>query len=345
MILNKQQDLSGDVAGSEAKPILGKWRKLSLILGGIGPVIPLVIACALFAAINPTTFPTLRNVRTILDLAALPLILSAGATLVILMRCIDLSIEGVMAASGLTFVLLSANNVNGNQLGFGAIVLALVVAVLLGATIALVHNHLGVPTFMASLGVWYIGLGLATLLFGDIQPQLTGDLALTWASASPLGVSNAFIVALAVILLTIWISHHTTFGRYCYAIGEDEHIARLMSIPVARVKLVAFVFAALCSGLAGVLASMRVGVGIVQVGSGQLFFTVAAVVVGGTALSGGRGGVARSVTGVLLLTVINNGLILSGVSSDVQSAVSGIVIIAAVVAAAWRNRAVLEVVK
>lgn len=314
-------------------------------LGEAGLVLPLIAACILFAAINPDAFLTFRNLRAILDLAALPLILSAGATLVILMGRIDLSIEGVMAAAGLTFVLLSANNINSNNFGIGAFIAALVVSALLGLLTGLVHISLRVPAFMSSLGVWYIGLGIATILFGDIQPQLTGSVALSWASATPLGVSNSFIVAFIIVAITIWISRNTVFGRYCYAIGEDENIARLMSIPVKRAVLLCYVFAALCSGVAGVLATMRLGVGVVQVGNGQLFSTVAAVVVGGTALSGGRGSLGRSVIGVFLLTVISNGLVLSGVSTYIQTGVSGVVIVIAVVAAAWKSRSALQVVK
>jgi len=98
-------------------------------------------------------------------------------------------------------------------------------------------------------------------------------------------------------------------------------------------------------GLAGILATMRLGAGSATVGGGVLFITVAAVVIGGTSLAGGRGGVLRTMLGVIMLTVLNNGLILSGVSSSVQSGVSGIILIGAIIVAAWPLRSRLRITK
>ena len=114
---------------------------------------------------------------------------------------------------------------------------------------------------------------------------------------------------------------------------------------MARVKVINFVGAAGCSAFAGVLASIQIGAGSATVGIGSLFLTIAAVVIGGTALSGGKGGILRSALGVLLLTTLNNGLILSGVSPNIQSGVSGAVLIAAIIAAAWPYRGRLRVSK
>lgn len=337
------------VAGAElatptAGPDAARRHKLATFLTGRGPVIALVAACVVFGLINPT-FLSVANLQTILDLSAIPLILCVGMTFVVLMGQMDLSLEGVMAASGLSFVLLSVNNINDNRGGPLAIIVPMLIALLLGLVNILVHNLLRVPTFMTSLGVWFVGLGIATILFGEMQPQLRDPGMLSWVSERPLGISNAFAIAVCFVLAAIWLQSHTTFGRGAYAIGEDEGISRLLSIPVKKFKLIAYLLSAFCAGVAGILGSMRVGVGTVGVGNGQLFFTVAAVVVGGTALSGGRGGIIQSIIGVLLLTVINDGLVLSGVSPNVQQAIAGIIIVVAVVATDVRRRRILRVVK
>jgi len=311
----------------------------------LGPLVALVAVVLILSILRPSTFLTWENFRAITDQAAIPLILAMGASFVILMGCIDLSIEGVMATAALIFVLLSANSVNGVDLGLGAPLLALLAGSAMGLLTGVIHTIFRVPSFMVSLGSWFIGLGVATVLFGYSVPQLTGDVTRSWASASPLGISNAFVVAVIFVLVAKFVSDNMSMGRFTYAIGADENIAALNAVPVNRYKVYAFAFAGFCSALAGVIGASRLGVGVVDIGSGQLFQTIAAVVIGGTLLSGGRGGVINSICGVLLVVVINNGLILMGVSPVFQRAVSGLVIVVAVVVTAFNQRSRLRIVK
>lgn len=323
-----------------AQPGHGRTRKFS----SYGPLGALVVVSAIFALINPS-FLTPANAVTILDQAAVPLVLALGLTFVVLIGCIDLSVEGVMAASGLTFALLSLNTTNANNWGFAAALVALALGVASGILVGLVHTRLRVPSFIATLGFWYIGLGLATLLYGGSVTQLTDTTLVAWISASPLGITNSSAIAMAAALFCLALSRWTRFGRYAYAIGDNEDVARLSGVPVNRFKIYIFAFSGLCAAAAGIMGTLRLGAGVVEVGSGQVFFTVAAVVVGGTMLSGGRGGIGQSIVGVLLLTVVNNGLVLSGVTPNVQQAVFGIIIIAAVITAGLRRRDRLKVVK
>lgn len=311
----------------------------------LGPLAALVVVVVILSVLRPSTFLTWENFRSITDQASIPLILAMGASFVILMGCIDLSVEGVMATAALIFVLLSANSVNSVDLGIGAPLIALLAGTAMGVLTGLIHTVFRVPSFMVSLGTWFIGLGIATVLFGDSVPQLSGDLTRSWASASPLGVSNAFVVAVVFVLAAKFISDNTSMGRFTYAVGADENIASLNAVPVNRYKVFVFALAGFCSALAGIIGSSRLGVGVVDLGSGQLFQTIAAVVIGGTLLSGGRGGVINSICGVLLVVVINNGLILMGVSPVFQRAVSGLVIVVAVVATAFNQRSRLRIVK
>ena len=332
-------------AAPAATPSLAK--RLRFDVKSAGELGAFVVLIVVFAILNPSTFLTAKNIQTILNQSAIPLIIAVGATLVILMGSIDLSVEGVMGAAGMTFVLMSANSRGGT--GYGvvvALIVAVAVGMVLGLVSGLIHTRLRVPSFIVTLGVWYVGLGIATLLFGTEQiPFLTSDSLKAWPTSLTLGLPNSFWLAVLLVLAGAAVGRYTRLARWTYAIGNNEQIALGNGIPVARVKVINFVGAAGCSAFAGVLASIQIGAGSATVGVGSLFLTIAAVVIGGTALSGGKGGILRSALGVLLLTTLNNGLILSGVSPNIQSGVSGVVLIAAIIAAAWPYRGRLRVSK
>ena len=312
----------------------------------LGELAALVVLVGVFAALKPETFLTLSNARTVMDQASLPLIIGVGATLVILMGSIDLSVEGVMGAAGMTFILLTANSRDTVDLGPLAIIIAIGVGVLLGLVSGMLHTRLKVPSFIVTLGVWFVGLGIATLLFGESAiPTLPDGGLKAWPSERILGIPNSFLLAALVVLVGTAVARYTRVGRFAYAIGNSEEIARDNGVPISRYKVFVFVIAAACSAIAGVLATLQLGTGSPTVGVGTLFLTIAAVVIGGTSLGGGRGGVLRTAVGVMLLTVLNDGLILSGVSANIQSGVSGAVLILAIVAASWPNRSRLRIVK
>jgi ribose transport system permease protein len=150
-------------------------------------------------------------------------------------------------------------------------------------------------------------------------------------------------LALAALGVAWAIQDHTRFGRYLYALGGGEELAALSGIPAARVRILAFVLAGAYYALGGVLSGAELGLGNAQVGQGRLFTAITAVVVGGTALSGGEGGVLQTLIGVLIVTVLGNGMVLMGVSPSIQTAVQGLMIIAAVSLSIDRKR--LRIVK
>jgi ribose transport system permease protein len=308
-------------------------------------VTAMVVLIVVFSLLNPR-FATFGNLQNILDQATVPLIVGVGATLVILLGSIDLSVEGIMGASGMAWILLSANSRGGLDLGPWAWVVALAVGALLGAASGSIFTRLKVPSFIVTLGIWYVGLGVATILFGtDAIPTLTDDSLSTWSSQTALGLPNGFLLAVGVVVLGVLLLRYTRFGRLTLAIGDNESIARSAGMPVARIKTAVFIVAGVLSGLAGIIATMKLGAGSATVGTGTLFLVIPAVVIGGTSLGGGRGGILRTVLGVFLLTVLSNGLILSGVSPSFQSAVSGAILVAAIVAAAWSQRNRLRIAK
>lgn len=327
-----------------SSPARAKHRRFEL--RSLGEVAALVVLIVVFEILSPSTFLTLGNIRTILDQAATPLIVGVGATLVILMGSIDLSVEGLMGAAGMAFILSTANSRGSVDLGVLSFVIGIALGAVLGVLAGLIHTRLKVPTFIVTIGFWFVGLGLATVLFGtDTIPLLPDGGIKTWPNSNFIGLPYSFWLAVLVVAIGWVITRYTKLGRLAYAIGNNEDIARSNGVAVNRIKLYVFAFAGACSGLAGILATMRLGAGSATVGGGVLFITVAAVVIGGTSLAGGKGGVLRTMLGVIMLTVLNNGLILSGVSSSVQSGVSGIILIVAIIGAAWPLRSRLRITK
>lgn len=325
---------------SSARKLRLTWRT------GLSEAAILAALVVLFSVLNPQAFPTLTNLNTILNNAAIPIILGVGASHVVLTGRIDLSVEGVMGAAGMVFVLLSANSRETADLGWLAYPAALAVGAALGAATGLIHTLARVPSFIVSLGIWYVGLGIAAVLFGyEMIPFLNDEAAVAWPTATALFLPNSFVLAMVVAGFGWLIERYSRLGRYAYAIGNSEGVARTTGIPVAAYVVAIFAFAGACSGLAGIMGSLALGAGSATVGVGMLFLTLAAIVIGGTPLGGGRGGALRTVMGVLILSTLYNGLILAGVDPAIQSGVSGLVLVVAVIAAGWSQRERLRVSK
>ena len=277
---------------------------------------------------------------------SVPLILVVGATLVILMGSIDLSVQGIMGAAGMAWILMSPNARGGIDYGVWAWVVAIGIGVFLGLLSGAIYTLFRVPSFVVTLGTWNVGLGLATILYGDsMLPSLTSEALAQWPTRLSLGLPNAFWMAAIVVLCGVLLIGFTHLGRGILAIGNNEPLAVINGIPVTRIKIAAFGIAGLLSGLGGILATMQLGSGSPGVGGGQLFTVIPAAVIAGTALSGGEGGMVRSALGVFLLILLNNGLVLAGVDPNYQSGVFGAILVIAIVAVAWPQRDRLRVAK
>ncbi len=309
-----------------------------------GPLAVLVVMLIVFSLVNPR-FLSIGNFQSLLSQLAIPLVLAAGLTFVILMGSIDLSAEGVMAATSLIVSILIANSVNSLNLGVIAVLVALAAGAAFGLISGVVHTRLRLPSLMVTLGIWFVGLGVANILFPGTQPRISDLGFRSWALDTWWGVNRLVYVAVAVLILSFVVLRWTRFGRTIYGIGGGEELMILSGIRVARYRIGAFVVSAGLAGLAGLMATAQIGAGSVDAGTGQLFPAISAAVIGGTLLSGGQGGVLQSALGVVILTVLKDGLVLSGVGPYAQQAVVGVVIIVVVVAAAWSSRSRLKVVK
>lgn len=319
-------------------------RGMSLSLRDAGPPIALIALFCVFAALSDS-FRTLGNVQNLLDGAAVLAVVTCGITFVLMMGSIDLSAPGVMGASALTVALLVANNRNGNDLGLAGIAVAIGLGAALGLLSGLALVLLKVPSFMTTLGVSAIGLGLATLLFNGVQPNITDGLLGGLAVERLLGVSYLAWIAAVCVVLGWLVQRYTRLGRYAYAIGGAEEVLALSGVKVAPYKVMVFALAGAFYGLAGVMVTSQLGAGLVQAGDGYDFSAITAAVVGGTLLVGGRGGVLHSAVGVLLVTVLTSGLIQVGVSPYWQGGVQGLIVVVAVAAAVLPQRRRNQVVK
>ena len=316
----------------------------SVRLGQWGPCLALIVLCVGFGLAEPR-FATMENLLAIADRSAIPLILAVGMTFVVLQGSIDLSIEGVMAASSLIFAMLVLNSRTGLDLGLAGMALAILAGLGIGLLNGIVVTRLGVPSFMVTLGSWSAALGSAMLLSGG-QPPLIHDQALrAFGLGRTFAVPNLALVAILILALGYVLQNYTRFGRYSMAIGGGEDLIRLSGIPIDLYKVAVFAFSGLLAGVGGVLGSARIGLGHVDIGLGQMLSAITAVVIGGTSLNGGQGGVLQSAVGTLMLAVLANGMIFIGMTPDIQKAVEGAIILWASLFATWRLRSRLRIVK
>ena len=316
-----------------------EWKGPAALIASI------VVLAIVFTFLNPR-FGSLENFRNILFQVAVPLIIIVGTTLVIQLGSIDLSVQGVMGAAGMAWILLSANTRLETDYGIWAWVIGIGIGLTLGLLAGALHSLIKVPSFVVTLGTWYIGLGIGIILYGDAMlPSLKSDVLMAWPTKLTLGLPNAFWLAAVILGAGVLLSRYTHFGRGVLAIGNSETIASNTGMPVHTIKIIAFTLAGGLSALAGILATMQLGAGSPDLGSGQLFTVIPAAVIGGTALSGGEGGIMRSAVGVFLLIMLNNGLVLAGVNPAYQSGVFGAILIAAIVAVARPDRGILKIEK
>jgi ribose transport system permease protein len=304
----------------------------------------MLLIAAVMLAVNPA-FLSGGNLLAIAQQAAVPVVIGVGLTFVVLMGGIDLSVEGVIAGSSLAVALLVSNDRNSMDLGLLAVPIAIAIGAALGAVAGLSVGFLKVPSFIVTIGTWQIGLGIAQLLFGSAPPRVRDESFRSFVVADALGVPGMVWTALGVVAVGLLVQHFTRFGRYAFVIGANDEIAAQTGVRVRHYRAAAFVVSGAAAGLAAVLATGRVGVGDVTIGSGLLFTTVAGIVVGGTFLTGGRGGVLHSTVGVVVIVAISNAMVLGGVSSYIQQAVQGIVVVVAAIVTLWRSRARLRVIK
>jgi len=318
------------VPAANVGPLVSRSGQRIARLRGAAPFVMLVILSLAIGGVNHLFF-TWTNIANIADASGVPLIVAAGMTFVILTGSIDLSLEGTVALTAVVTSLLVSNTRTHNDVGWWAAPVALCIGLGIGVLNGVLHAQLRLPSFMVTLGMWFCALGLAYTLYGGELVTIRDAAMRQIGTARVLGgVPTVALIGLFVIGLCYFIQRWTPLGRYAYAIGGDERLAANAGIPVKRYKIIIFAIAGILAALGGFLAALKLGVGSGNIGRGSLFETVAAVVVGGTAITGGVGGMINTLIGVVFMRVLANGLILLHIDPIVQMAVQGVVLIVAV---------------
>ncbi len=294
-------------------------------------LLPLAALLALFVffSVRAEAFLSAANLTLISGQAGILLLASLGATLVIIAGSVDLSVGSIALLTGAAVALLINR-------GFGNPIAVLLIAIAVGAVIGLINGVVfaygRVPSFIATLGTLslFAGIGLTILQGSTINftDQAVRDLAIGQFIPN---VQNAALVALAAFLVVWFFARRTRFGLYVYAIGGNERVVELAGVRTRRVKVLILILSGITAGLAGLLLTAQLGAAGPSLGSTILLDSIAAIVIGGTALSGGVGGVGRTVLGVLILTVLSNGLNQIGAADYTQTIIKGLVIIVAAV--------------
>ena len=277
-------------------------------------------------------FFSIRNASRIAVAATPALMVAIGVTFIILMGSIDLSMEGTVSVSAVIFAFVFMG-LGGTLASWAwvAIPICLLVGATMGLINGLIHVKLKIPSFMASLAMGFVGTGLALLLTGGDRIRVEDELFRSLLTLRIYGFPLMCYIALVALLVAWFIQARTTLGRNFYAVGGGEELAQASGLNVARVRVLGFTIAGVFFALGALMAVGRIGIAETVTGKDFMFISITAVVVGGTALWGGIGGVWNTLVGVLIVNVIKNGIVVIGLPNWLQDAVLGLLVIVAVV--------------
>ena len=312
--------------------------------------LPLLITIATFVlayTLCASQYPAMLSTRVVANLLtdnAFLGIAAVGMTFVILSGGIDLSVGSIVGLCGMVAGYLILNGVDlgiGYSLYFNIfeiILITLAVGVFVGAINGVLITRLNVAPFIATLGTLYVARGLALLSSdGATFPNLVGKEAYgstgfdILGTGSFLGIPVSIWLLIAVGLIAAYIAGRTPLGRHIYAVGGNEKAAALSGVKVNRVKMFVYMFSGFCAAIVGLVISSQLVASHPATGETFELNAIAAAVLGGTSMSGGRGRIGGTIVGAFVIGVLSDGLVMMGVSSFWQTVIKGLVIIAAVV--------------
>jgi simple sugar transport system permease protein len=315
--------------------------RLFVAMPEFGPLILLVVMLIVFTAINPA-FLSLTNISNALTFTVELGLIALAMTLLMTSGEFDLSVGSVF---GFTPVVMWALFNAGAIPLFPAFLLAICVALCIGFINGIFVTRLGIPSFLVTLGMLLVVRGSALWLTSGF-PQRTWDADDQWLSEVLVG--DFYIGGLRIYMSLIWfiliaLAFHflltrTRFGNWIQATGGNANAARNRGVPIKRVKLVLFMLSSAMAGIAGVISSIRVSAANPNSGMGYELEVIAMVVIGGTALSGGRGTIIGTVLGVFILRVMRNGIVLIGVPGLAYNIFIGAIILGMMALHSWLER-------
>lgn len=270
-------------------------------------------------------FLSLNNFLNILVAVSTIGLIAVGMTLVIVAGGIDLSVGSIVALTGVAVAQLS----HSMPIGL-AVIAALGIGIAVGLFNGLAITKVGINPLIATLGTLSIARGLAFVFSGGLTQSITSQSFEFLGRGYVVGVPFQVIVMAALFGLAAWVMRSTVFGRSIYAIGGNPNASRLAGLPVNRLQIVVYVLSGLCAALGGIFLASQLGAGAPASSTGIELSVIAAVILGGTSLSGGKGTIAGTLLGVLILGTLNNGLTLLNVSSYYQDVARGVVLLLAV---------------
>ncbi|NTE88316.1 ABC transporter permease [Agrobacterium rubi] len=287
-------------------------------------------------------FLTSGNISNILLQTSINGVLAIGMTFVILTRGIDLSVGSVVALAGIVSGSLATTSATAGVFGapyppYVAMIAGILVGLACGTIVGIIVSRFAVPAFVATLGMLSAARGM-TLIYGGGKPVPGLTPAFRWIGTGDVfGIPMPVVILACVFIVSWWVLNRTRFGRYIYAVGGNPHAAKTSGINVNRIRFVVYTISGALSGLAGMMLSARTGSALPQAGVAYELDAIAAVVIGGTSLSGGVGRVTGTLIGALIIGVMNNGLDLLGIQSYYQQVIKGALIVGAVMLDQKRN--------
>ncbi|KRQ03545.1 ABC transporter permease [Bradyrhizobium manausense] len=333
---------SSETAPAASQRARGAATFLRSQMRNIAPFLTLIFLSAFFAVASPS-FATIDNLGNILTQVSVTGIIAVGLTFVILCAEIDLSIAGIANVTGIAvaYFTLQESYVNIANIplpGAIAIILSLLLCAALGLVNALGLTVIGIPSFIMTLAMMQIAAGISALLVRGQIAYKVPSLISTLGSGSVGGIPWIVIVAAVMLLSGHLVLTYTRFGRYVYMVGGNREAAEYSGLNVKLILGSVMIISAVCAGIGGML-------GVAHFGSAQqnefdtyLLDSIAAVVVGGTSLFGGRGGIGNTIVGLFVLGVLNNGLDHVNIDSFLKILIRGLILLAALIINVYAQR-------
>ena len=281
-----------------------------------------LVICAIFS-VAKDSFLTVSNITDVVRSYTINGLLAVGLTYVILSGGIDLSVEATVCLAGLVAGYLSPMPVV-------AVLAGVMVGVAIGLFNGLMLEKSGVQPFIFTLAMSRLLRGVV-LAITKGKNYYTIDSSFTAiVRSSVFGIPSLIIMFVVIVVITYFALNRARYGRYIYAVGSNEEAARLSGIRTHRIKVSAYVIAGMLSGLAGVLLTARLSGAETNAGDGWSLDAVSAVIIGGTSLRGGRGGILNTLLGIFIIAVLNNGMTLMGVPTNYNQLIKGLLMLVAV---------------
>jgi ribose transport system permease protein len=324
---------SGIGAGTRTGSRLGSFLRNQM--RNIAPFVTLIVLLVFFGAASPS-FATVDNAANVLTQVSVAGVIAVGLTFVILCAEIDLSVAAIANATGIVVAYFTlqesyVNIANVPLPGAVAIVLALIACALLGLVNAVGVTAIGIPSFIMTLAMMQIGAGICALLVRGQIAYAVPSFVATMGAGSIGGVPWIILVLVVFLVVGHVVLTYTRFGRYVYMVGGNREAAEYSGVNVKLVIGAVMVISAVCSGVAGMLGVAHFGSAQQNEFDGYLLDAIAAVVVGGTSLFGGRGGIGNTIIGLLILGVLNNGLDHVEIDSFLKILIRGLILLGALI--------------